>query len=462
MYLKKIGGIFLAGMLSVCMTACSGAAKTPQNADPVQNTASTADINEEEESDRIEGTITVWTDRWDLLNNKLPEYKLAFEEKYPGTEVIFKAYKGYETDVSEAIYLGEYADVLLIPHSVSDIDLEKYFEPLGSVEELSKDYREDYLQERQMNGMVFGLPRYVMPQGIVYNKKVFDKAEIVEIPQTPEEFLEALVQIQKTQPKVIPFFAGANVSGLLSKWQQHAWGSVSANENYHYNDILSEEKPFSQNKSNYTVHQLLYDIVADGLCEEEGSDYNWKTAQIMMNRGEIGCMLVDWKDIAGFQQADTNPDDIGYMPFPYNVDGVQYATATIDYCYAVNKNSNNKATARAWVEYMLNDSGFAVSEGAVSILNKDSLPTVLKNFADVQLVIDNSSNIENVNQYKYLNEESGILLDEDAGKRRIVEAAGAEDGESFKQIMKDWNNCWKKAQGGKDNTNMNENEKSTE
>lgn len=435
--------------MGLSLFACGKNQQTEQKTSQGQSTASEKAVSEEKEPDEVIGTITVLTDRVDLVKTKLAEYKLAFEEKYPGTEVVFQQLGKYEASASDKIKENDYGDVLLIPHSISNEELEEYFEPLGTLEELSGVYDEKYLQERQQDGIVYGLARYAAPQGIAYNKKVFAKAGIYELPESPEAFLKALKAIRTTQPQVIPYCTNMKMSKGLAAWQQHAWGSVTGDSDYHYNGIVADNAPFNEEKSNYIVHKLLYDIVKAGLCEEESDSINWKKAKTMLNQGEIGCILADWTLLSEIQSASTNPDDIGYMPFPYNIDGVQYATTTIDYCYGINKNSENKATARAWIDYMLKDSGFASSEGAISIKKKTELPKLLENFKDVELVVDNPAVPGKEGKYNQINELSGIYLDEDTEKKRIVEEARKEEGESFEDIMKDWNDRWKSALGGK-------------
>lgn len=437
---KKIIALLGVVILGMSLSACGDKKQKQQNSPQGQNAAVTQTA--EEESDEISGTIIVYTDRGDKIKTKLAEYKAIFEADNPGTEIVFKAFSDYEIAVTAQLEEGEYGDVLMIPNRISRSELDFYFEPLGTVEELSEDYNEKYML--QQDGIVYGLPQYVTPLGIAYNKKVFEKAGIIEIPQTPEDFLAALTKIQDSQSEVIPFYTGKKRGNGLTWWQQQVWGSVSGNPDYHYSEMVTDQAPFSEGKPNYIAHQLLYDIVKNGLCEEERDLLNWKMVREMLNNGEIGCVPVEWSEIEAFQSASTNPDDIGYMPFPYNIDGIQYAATTVGYCYAINKNSGNKAAARAWIEYMLKKSGYAKSEGAISIRNKEALPDLLEHFQNVELVIDNTSNLNNVEKYNQLQELSGVLQPNGGEKNQIIEAAGQEEND-FDDIMKEWNDRWKEA-----------------
>lgn len=444
LFSKKIISLLGLVMLGASLSACGNEEQTQQAPSQGQNVAMS---ESGEESDEIATTLIVYTDRLDMVKTKFAEYKAIFEQENPGTEIIFKAFSDYEMAVTERLNEGDYGDVVLIPHRVSSDQLEQYFEPLGTVEELSETYHEKYLQEAQRDGVVYGLAQYAMPQGIAYNKKVFEKAGIIELPQTPEAFLIALQQIRIYEPEVIPLYTGQRRPQGLAWWQQQVWGSVSGNPDYHYGQMLTDQTPFSEGKPNYIAHKLLYDIVEKGLCEQERDSLNWKDVRTMLNNAEIGCLPVEWSEIAALQSASTNPDDIGYMPFPYNIDGVQYATTTMEYCYAINKNSENKATAQAWIEYMLKSSGYAKSEGAISIRIKDTLPNLLVNFENAELVVDNYFNTNAVENYIRVQKLSGILRDDGTDKKQIIEAARQEEID-FDDVMEDWNERWQNALQG--------------
>ena len=352
---RKISRILPAFLLLLSLAACGkNAGNAVQKDNTNQNNGDNArqqqqDSIDETAEEAVE-TITVLTNRGDLLDTKLAEYKLLFETENPEIVVEFKAFNQYDDSVAQLIGKSDYGDVLLIPHSIANKDLAEYFEPLGTVEELSKDYDSRYLWEKQLDGMVYGLAQYGEPQGIAYNRRVFEKAGIVELPTTLKEFKQLLRRIESTLPDVMPFY---------------------------------------QADADYTEQRLLNQLLKADLFDKS-SQPGWLNAQIVFNRGEIGCMMADWKQLAKLQEADVNPDDIAFMPYPYNTDGIQSAKVTIDYCYAINKNSEHKDAARAWLDYILQRSGFAVSEGAISIKNKAELPKILKDFEGVELVVESA------------------------------------------------------------------------
>lgn len=448
--LKRLVCIAMATVMLCSVVGCGAKEENNANSDRVnvnQAEATTQEATTEEVEEDVV-VITVLTDKTQLVSTKLAEYKSVFEESQENVVVEFEAVKNYEEELTKRLKSGDYGDVLLIPDSVSNDELVKYFEPLGTVEELSEAYDEKYLQERTVDGVVYGLPRYANVLGIAYNEVVFAKAGVVDLPATPGEFLSALKKIQNTQSGVIPYYTGYKNGEWLWQWQGHAWGAVTGNADYRNNGIVTEVDPFTAEKPNYIVHKLLYDIVKNGLCETYTEGENWKPLYRLLNRGDIGCMALSSDYIHDLQIADVNPDDVSFMPFPYSIDGKQYATVEIDYCYAINKSSENKEIAREWIDYMLNKSGFAKSEGAISIKKKAALPDVLANFEDVEFVVNNPATDENAGRYDELNALSGIYLDKDVEKNRLILSALGESEETFEDIMNDWNTRWQNALAG--------------
>ena len=380
-----------------------------------------------------------------MVDTKFADYKKEFEARYPDVNIKFEAITNYENDVAIRMGTTDYGDVLMLPASISSNDFADFFVPLGEVEELSKKYKSEFLNAKISGKQVYGLASCANAQGIVYNKKVFKDAGITEIPKTPEDFLAALQKI-KDNTKAIPYYTNYAAGWTLTAWEDYAWGSVTGNANYHNNEIIHEAAPFSKTTSHYMVYKLMYDIVSMGLCEEDPVTTDWEQSKVMLNEGKIGCMALGSWAISQIKKAGENGDDVGYMPFPTNIDGVQYATAGADYCYAINVNSRQKELARAWIDFMIDESGFALSEGSISLLKEDSLPDTLADFSDVTFVVDEPATAENEGLFDELSNTSEVSLNTDVEKKRIVEAAMGTTKESFDDIMNDWNEKWAEGQ----------------
>jgi ABC-type glycerol-3-phosphate transport system substrate-binding protein len=279
-------------------------------------------------------------------------------------------------------------------------------------------------------------------QGIVYNKAVFEEAGITELPKTPDEFLTCL-QMIKDNTDAIPYYTNANSGWTLDQWEDHTFGTITGNANYKNNELPNDTAAFEEGSSHYVVAKLLYDIVSQGLCEADPTTCDWEASKLMLNNGEIGCMVLGSWAVSQMKGAGENADDVGYMPFPYSVDGKQYATSGTDYCYAINKNTKNMAAARAFVEFMVEESGLALAQGGISLMKNDPMPDGLENFADVEFVVDMAATDENAGKLDTVQQDSGVTL-YDNGQRLngVVDIARGVSSQTFEEYMADLNAKW--------------------
>lgn len=81
------------------------------------------------EDGELSGTITVLTNRTDIVDTALQDYADLFQAKNPGVTVEFEAITDYEGDVSIRLNTQDYGDVLLVPNSVSKDQLRSSSSP---------------------------------------------------------------------------------------------------------------------------------------------------------------------------------------------------------------------------------------------------------------------------------------------------------------------------------------------
>lgn len=435
--MKRALALLLALVMVFALAAWGSSNETASNDTPA------TDANGEEV---IGGKITFLTNRTDLDTDGTYAALIAkFNEKYPDVTVEVQSITDYAGELATRMQTTEYGDVLMIPDAVPNSAYSKYFESFGTVEELSDKYQEGYLYSKYYDGQVYGLAYMCTVQGIVYNKAVFAEAGITELPKTPEEFLNCL-QMIKDNTDAIPYYTNMNSGWTLDQWEDHAFGTITGNANYKNNELPNDTAAFAEGSSHYTVAKLLYDIVSQGLCEADPTTCDWEASKLMMNNGEIGCMVLGSWAISQMKEAGENGDDVGYMPFPFSVDGQQYATSGTDYCYAINKNSENKAAAKAFVEFMVEESGLALAQGGISLLKNDPMPSGLEEFEGVTFIVDQPASDENAGKLDEVQQVSGITL-YDNGQRLagVVDIARGVSGQTFEDYMADLAAKWASA-----------------
>ena len=334
----------------------------------------------------ITGEITVLTNRTDIVDTVFQDYKAEFEAAYPGTTVNFEAITDYEGEVSIRLNTEDYGDVLLIPNSVTPDQFPLFFEPLGTIDELSETYR--FVEEKSFDGNGYGVAITGNAQGIVYNKTVWEAAGVTELPTSPDEFLDALQAIADNTD-AIPYYTNYADGWPLTQWSGNRGITGNVNESI---DLTQSDAPWAEGEYYEITDGLLYDIVAAGLSEEDPLTTNWEESKTLIGSGQVATMVLGSWAITQMRDAAVaaggSADEIGYMPFPYQVDGTFYSTIGGDYKNAINVNSENKATARAWIEWFAAESGYAQSQGGLSPLVDGPSPDTLGDFdaAGVQYI----------------------------------------------------------------------------
>ncbi len=392
-----------------------------------------------EQGGEIKGEITVLTNRTDLAETALPAYGKRFEAKYPGTKVSFEAVTNYEGDVTTQLSSGDYGDVLLIPNTVAVDQLGQFFEPLGSTDELKAKYR--FVDEKAYDGKVYGLSIGGVANGLVVNKRIWQEAGVTAPPKTPEEFLAGLTKIKG---KAVPFYTNYKDGWPLSFFnsQRAILADPAINDKF-----PADPAPWQPGKIEYVTDGLLFDIVHQGLSEKDPLTTNWEGSKPMIATGKVATMLLgSWavpqmKDAA--KAAGANPDDIAFWPFPFQTGGKFHTRIEGDYKAAVSKSSGNKATARAWLDWFVTESGFANDQEAIPPAVGQALPAGLKAFQDTGVeLVELPAATTNAGREDEIIKESEIDLAGNIYRQKLVDIArGAAKGDKdsyFADLNKRW------------------------
>ena len=337
------------------------------------------DSGSTEASGEICEAITVLTNRTDIVDTVFAaEYAPAFAEANDGTQVNFEAITDYEGEVAIRMNTTEYGDVLLIPNSIKPDQYADFFEPLGTVEELSATYR--FTQEKAFDGQTYGLAQTGNASGYVVNVRVWNEAGITEPPKTPEEFIAAMKTIQ-AETDAIPVYTNYKDGWPVTQWEMfrgYVDGAEAANL------LASDTSPWDAGKEHYIADSLLFDLVAEGLTEEDPTTTAWEPSKAMIGSGEVATMFLGSWAVTQMQEAAVaagfSADDIAYWPLPVQKDGKFQTVIGGDYKLGINKNSECKGSALAFIEYFVGDSGYAFSQGGIAPRLDGPTPETLSAF----------------------------------------------------------------------------------
>ena len=495
MRLKKFVALMTASAMAMSIAACGGATDTDEasKADSVDTAAdaeSTQESSEEASSEEAENettteettdnsssdvdvadnnytsvvlgetgkdittTIKVLSHRTDMMADDYPgtnwaSYIAAFNEVYPNITVDVEGITDYAEDSLLRLQGGDWGDVMMIP-GIDASEYANYFMPYGTVENMESVIR--FAKDKQYDGIVYGIPSTGNAQGVLYNKAVFEQAGIDTLPTTPEEFIEDL-KLVKEKTDAIPLYTNYAAGWTMGAWDAYIAGTATGDATYMNQKLPHTANPFSDPGDGthaYNVYTVLYDAVAEGLIEDDYSTTDWEGCKGMINRGEIGTMVLGSWAYSQMQAAGDKPEDIGYMSFPITVNGKQYASAGPDYAFGINKDASdeNRMAALVFVKWMTNESGFSYNEGGIPINAEDNnYPDLYAAFEGVEYVSDETALPGEEDLKDTLNSDSELNINNGGDKKvqSIIEHASNGDM-TFDEIMESWNKAWTEAQ----------------
>ena len=199
----------------------------------------------------------------------------------------------------------------------------------------------------------------------------------------------------------------------------------------------------------YNLYRILFDAVANGLIEDDYTTTDWESCKGMLNRGEIGTMVLGSWAYAQMQEAGDTPENVGYMPFPMTVGGKQYVNAGGDYNYAINVNSSdeNKLASLIFVKWMVEKSDWCYNEGGYTVVKGGKNPDMYAAFDGCEVLSDQPAREGEETLLNDINAESELSFNAGGNDKvqRIVEAA-ATGSESLDDIYTEWTQKWNDAQ----------------
>lgn len=445
---KKVVAVSLSAVMVCSLAACGGSDKKKVAKTDVD--INYADIKVGEDYTDIKADLKFLTHKTDMVDTKFKEYVAEFQKLYPNVNIEYEGITDYANDITTRLTTGDWGDICMVPTSVDKDELSNYFTCFGKQEELAKNYENNMLNSYAYEKKVYGIPSMANVQGIVYNKDVFTKAGITELPKTPDEFIEALKKI-KENTDAIPLYTNFSAGWTMGAWDSYIDGGATGDANFVNTGLTKGENPFSDRKDGtgpYAVYSILYNAVKEGLIEEDPTTTDWEGSKGMMNRGEIGCMALGSWAITQVQTAGDNADDIGYMAFPITVDGKQYASAGPDYCYGINCNSSEdeQIAAMCYIKWLVEMSGFAQSEGGLSVVTGDEYPEALSALDGVELVVNQPAEAGEENLFQDINNDSELGINvSGAIPTQIVEETTS-GTMTLEDMVNEWNEKWTAAQ----------------
>ncbi|RLK47851.1 ABC transporter substrate-binding protein [Microbacterium telephonicum] len=391
----------------------------------------------------VKGDVKVVTWRTDLVEDGTYDtWIAAFNEEYPDVNVTVEGITDYAGEMLTRMSTSNYGDVIGIP-AIKPEQYDQFLEPLGDTSSFEEKYR--FLPAASYDGTQYGIAWGGNANGVVYNKRIWEEAGITTPPTSEEEWLEDLQKI-KDNTDAIPLYTNYKDGWPLT--QSFGNLGVVTNDPDAPVTMAEDPAPWTEGTDVYAIDSLLFDSVAAGLTEEDPLTTNWEQSKVDLGTGKIATMTLGSWAISQMQTAaednGASADDIGYMAFPANVDGQQYAVIGGDYNLAVSKHSKAKAAAWAFITFLVEKSGYTEDQGMISTLKSADLPPNLQGFTDagVELMEINPAPAGKEGLINEIADDSKVDLYGPIYRQKLIDIARGAAGGDKESYFAELNTAW--------------------
>ena len=297
----------------------------------------------------VELRIVVWDDG-EIANQRLQTLVDAYNEATPSANITLELLAEYETALTATLRSETPPDLFLIdtfrlPDFVDsnailplDAHLTQIREPIQI-----DDYYSALLDAFSIDGTLYCLPRDGSTLALLYNRALFDEAEIA-YPSTEWTWSDLTATTQKISETTNPYYTtyGMATSLDFSRWAPflfQAGGAVVAADGSQM-AINSETAK--------TAIDFYLDPVVDGIAATL-AELNSGWGGEALAKGRVG-MTVEGNWSVPYFAAESPGLDYGIAPLPVGTAG--RATVLFSNCYAVSTNTSHPDAAFAFATYL--------------------------------------------------------------------------------------------------------------
>lgn len=202
-----------------------------------------------------------------------------------------------------------------------------------------------------LDGKLFGMPYNLQGFGLVYNKDLFEKAGITELPKTLSELEAAAEKLQAAG--ITPFGNGYGEWWILGMQQMNIAFAQQDDPDQFLQDLTTGTAAMKGNPIFEDYKKFLDLTLKYGYANPLTTDY--KTQETLLANGEVA--MIHQGDWAEMPLRQMNPDlgNIGLMPVPINDDAERMDRLEVGtpMFWAVNKDSKAIEAAKTFMDWMV-------------------------------------------------------------------------------------------------------------
>ncbi|MFC5529741.1 ABC transporter substrate-binding protein [Cohnella yongneupensis] len=377
--LTKLSCVMLiAGLLSACGSNNNANNASSESASPSPSSPAASSPAAEpsaEPSPDISGKITFLNHRTDIAETKMKDYVAEFKKLYPNADVEIEAVKDQSNILKVRAASGQLPDVTFVGgDSIQPKDYPKFFAPL---DDLGLNDQVYFAGQSTIDGKLYAITSGGSITGMLYNKKAFATAGITAVPKTLDEFYAACEKLKAAG--IVPV-----ATNFKDKWPLNNYESLAqaiANDVNIMDKNAEIDTPFNTDQPYGKALDIFRTLAVKKYTEPDLFSTNWEQSKKDLATGKFAMALLgNW----AIQQVIDNgaaPEDIGFFPMPVDNSGNLIAPIGSDAVLAVSKDSEHLDTAKAWVKFFVEKSGYDNDSGFVpAIKSKQSSLTQIAEF----------------------------------------------------------------------------------
>lgn len=279
------------------------------------------------------------------------EMVAKFEEEHPGVKIeVQHAANDSNAILQSRMNAGDFPDVFDVESGTSAKEYYEYAYDWSNDTATLDKFNEDAIDTgRDDAGNVMSLPWTYENMGLIYNKDLFEKAGITELPTTMDELEAACVKLNDAG--ITAFALPAKELWVLGQLTTHFMIDKSMDEKTLVEKIKSGEIKFADMKNFPNLFRFLDLAVKYG--PNKPLEVDWETSENVLANGEAA--IIHMGDWCQSTLDKFNPDaNLAFLPFPVG-DSAEDSTllSSCNWTYIVNKNSEHLDLAKEYCEYIL-------------------------------------------------------------------------------------------------------------
>jgi raffinose/stachyose/melibiose transport system substrate-binding protein len=279
----------------------------------------------------------------------------------------FRTTEEYENTMKVRFAAGEYPDIFqLKPYTMV-----KYADQLMDLAGQPAVAACKYPDAGKVNGKIIGVPRSLYNEFVYYNKSLFAKAGVKEVPQTWDEFLAVCKKLKAAG--ITPIMIGGKDVWPTYPFTEYMPALQSGNGSY-WNLMATQEEPFKAGSAiniAYTKFQSLVNAGAFDAKTSLGLTHDQAKMQFAAKKGAmLAAGMWFYGDFIGNIKGDVKDLGCFFLPVRDKVGDPLNATAQYDGMLGVPKGSKHPKEALAFFNWLV------TSEYNTGFINyQKSLPT---------------------------------------------------------------------------------------